>query len=165
MLKSVPNNSIIIRKFRPEDLSEVIEVDKEALGGHHPIFLTTFFESYRDTFLVAVESGKVVGFILGYKPSHIEGRVFWLAVKPNHRNRGVGRWLLISILGVFEKQGAIGVTLEVRISNTTAQSLYTSLGFQIINLCPYYYSDGEAAIIMRKLLGPSRIIQRLSQLS
>ena len=165
MYGSILKDSIIIRKFRPADLSEVVEVDREASGGHHPLFLTTFYESHRETFLVAVESGRVVGFILGFKPSLLEGRIFWLAVRPSHRNRGIGRRLLISILGIFEKLGAIGVTLEVRISNIAAQSLYAGLGFQILSLCPYYYSDGEAAIIMRKLLLPSRITQHLSQLS
>ena len=34
-------------------------------------------------------------------------------------------------------------------SNKKAQSLYSMLGFRVIGICPAYYSDGEAAIIMK----------------
>jgi ribosomal-protein-alanine N-acetyltransferase len=41
------------------------------------------------------------------------------------------------------------VTLEVRASNQTAQSLYKKYGFRVIGRRPRYYSsDGEDAIIM-----------------
>jgi ribosomal-protein-alanine N-acetyltransferase len=45
--------------------------------------------------------------------------------------------------------GALSATLEVRVSNKKAQSLYSMLGFRMIGVCPAYYADGEAAIIMR----------------
>ena len=57
--------------------------------------------------------------------------------------------LMLGILKIFRNMGALSATLEVRVSNKKAQALYSTLGFQMIGIVPSYYSDGEAAIIMR----------------
>jgi ribosomal protein S18 acetylase RimI-like enzyme len=44
------------------------------------------------------------------------------------------------------------VRLEVRVSNHVAQQLYRSTGFMEIGFIPFYYKDGEGAIVMRKVL-------------
>jgi ribosomal-protein-alanine N-acetyltransferase len=157
--------AIIIRKFEPDDLQKLLEVDRAAFGGHNPILFMTFYESGPETFLVAEEDGKILGFVIGFKQSSLEGKIFWLAVKPGYQNQGIGTRLMINLLEIFRELGVIGATLEVRISNSQAQALYAALGFDTISLSPFYYSDGEAAIIMRKLLKPSRLIQHRSLLS
>ena len=88
-------------------------------------------------------------FILGFKHAPFECRVFWLAVKPGYQCRGIGMRLMLGILKIFRHMGALSATLEVRVSNKKAQALYSTLGFQMIGIVPSYYSDGEAAIIMR----------------
>jgi ribosomal-protein-alanine N-acetyltransferase len=60
--------------------------------------------------------------------------------------------LMLAVLKSFRNLGALGATLEVRVSNRKAQSLYSNLGFQIRGICPSYYSDGEAAFIMKARL-------------
>jgi ribosomal protein S18 acetylase RimI-like enzyme len=57
--------------------------------------------------------------------------------------------LMLGILKIFRHMGALSATLEVRVSNKKAQALYSTLGFQMIGIVPSYYSDGEAAIIMK----------------
>ena len=52
-----------------------------------------------------------------------------LCVLEPHRNRGVGRALLESVLEAARAVGCSGVTLEVRTDNEIAQRLYRSLGF------------------------------------
>lgn len=156
--------AIIIRSFEPDDLQRVLEVDRAAFRGHNPILFMTFYESEPETFLVAEEHGKILGFVIGFKQSSLEGKIFWLAVRPGWQNQGIGTRLMITLLETFRDLGVIGATLEVRISNSEAQALYTALGFDAISLSPIYYSDGETAIIMRKLIKPSRLIQHHSQL-
>ena len=56
---------------------------------------------------------------------------------------------MLEVLRTFRQMGAISATLEVRMSNKKAQSLYSMLGFRMISICPAYYTDGEAAIIMK----------------
>ena len=45
--------------------------------------------------------------------------------------------------------GCASMTLEVRISNTVAQNLYTSMGFEVAGRRKKYYTDtGEDGLIM-----------------
>jgi ribosomal-protein-alanine N-acetyltransferase len=145
-------SDVIIRAFKPGDLADVMELDREVFGGYDPMVFTTFYEYYPRTTLVAESLGNVVGFVLGFKHTPLEGRVFWLAVKPGYQSRGVGRRLLTAILKLFRMMGSMSATLEVRISNAKAQALYTSMGFVMTGISPGYYSDGEAAIIMKRSL-------------
>jgi len=143
---------IVIRRFKPSDLEGALDLDKEVFGGYDPTIFTTFYEYHPRTTLVAESMGNVVGFVLGFKHTLLEGRVFWLAVRPGYQGRGVGKKLLTSILRIFRFMKAVSATLEVRISNKRAQALYSSMGFEMITIYPGYYSDGEPAIIMKRRL-------------
>lgn len=146
------DEALLIRRFRPSDLGDVMDLDREVFGGYDPAIFTAFYEYHPRTILVAEKMGTVVGFILGFKHSPMEGRIFWLAVRPGYQSKGIGRRLLTTMLKIFRMMGAISATLEVRISNKKAQALYTSMGFEMASISPGYYSDGEAAIIMRRRL-------------
>ncbi|MGE5373348.1 MAG: ribosomal protein S18-alanine N-acetyltransferase [Phycisphaerales bacterium] len=144
--------AVIIRRFKPEDLPDALELDRAVFGGYDPSIFRAFYEYHPRTTLVADRLGNVVGFVLGFKHTPMEGRVFWLAVKPEYQKVGIGRRLLTTLLRTFKLMGAVGATLEVRISNRNAQALYTSMGFEMTGIFPGYYSDGEAAIIMKRRL-------------
>ena len=127
-------------------------MDAEAGGGHDPYLLTYFYENYPTSFLVAEEGGRIVGMVLGFRQSPLEGRVFWIAVRSGYRGRGVGRRLLMELLEIFRRLGVVDVILEVRATNKRAQGLYVDLGFEIFTTAKNYYPDGEGAIIMRRSL-------------
>ena len=148
----IGNGSILIRRLIPRDFEGVLEIDKEVFGGYDPSIFTAFYEYYGKTTLVAESNGHVVGFVLGFKHTPLEGRVFWLAVRPGFQSRGVGRRLLATILSIFRQIGAVSATLEVRVSNKKAQALYSQMGFRVAGIYPSYYSDGETAIVMKKSL-------------
>lgn len=72
-----------------------------------------------------------------------------IAVRGDYRNRGIGHLLLISMIELGMKYKANCATLEVRLSNTSAQALYEKFGFEKVGLRKAYYSDNkEDAIIM-----------------
>jgi len=140
---------VVIRRFLPSDLEAAIEIDRDVFGGYDPAIFTAFYEYHPHSTLVAEAGGIIAGFVLGFKHSPFEGRVFWLAVRPGFQGRGIGMRLMLEEIRRFRRMGAVGATLEVRVSNKKAQSLYSMLGFRMIGVCPAYYSDGEAAIIMK----------------
>ncbi len=143
---------IVIRKFLPGDLEAALEIDREVFGGYDPAIFTAFYEYHRRSTLIAEVDEKVAGFLLGFKHTPFEGRVFWLAVRPGYQSRGIGLSLMLKALAIFKQMGALSAILEVRVSNKKAQGLYSGLGFQMIGIHPSYYSDGEAAIIMKRRL-------------
>ena len=78
-----------------------------------------------------------------------EAHVTSLAVRSPHRRQGIGELLLISVINLAAELNARILTLEVRASNTTAQSLYSKYGFTRAGLRRnYYIDDKEDAVIM-----------------
>lgn len=72
-----------------------------------------------------------------------------IAVREQQRGKGLGELLLISsIQAAIEKQ-SVDFSLEVRVSNLVAISLYTKYGFKKVGLRKGYYIDNrEDAIVM-----------------
>jgi ribosomal-protein-alanine N-acetyltransferase len=78
-----------------------------------------------------------------------EAHVTTFAVLPAWRRRGLGGRLLLAVLQLAEELGASVATLEVRLSNIPARTLYQRFGFRPVGVRPRYYSDnGEDALIM-----------------
>ena len=95
---------------------------------------------------VAVEGGRVSGFLVSRPLGMGEGELLNLAVAPESRRNGVAKALLRAFLGEFPG----GAFLEVRESNAAALSLYKSLGFkEVTRRAGYYHAPDEAAIVMK----------------
>lgn len=78
-----------------------------------------------------------------------EGHISTIAVKPDHRQRGVGELLLLTMFDEAIARGATSMTLEVRFSNRIAQNLYRKYGFQPAGRRVNYYTrEREDALIM-----------------
>lgn len=78
-----------------------------------------------------------------------EAHVTTIGVAPEYRGHGLGEMLLIELFEEALRRGAEWMTLEVRVSNDTAQALYLKYGFTRQGIRRRYYSDnGEDAYIM-----------------
>ncbi len=78
-----------------------------------------------------------------------EGHITTIAVAPSHRGQGIGELLLNGLIDQAIDIKAERLTLEVRISNESAQRLYLKYGFHPSGTRPRYYTDnGEDALIM-----------------
>ncbi len=78
-----------------------------------------------------------------------EAHITILGVHPDYQGQGLGQALLLSLLQVARQQGLEWATLEVRVSNVAARSLYSKFGFQEAGRRPHYYPDtGEDALLL-----------------
>ncbi len=78
-----------------------------------------------------------------------EAHITTIGVDPAYQGQGLGELLFVALLDEAMQRQATWVTLEVRVSNVTAQSLYRKYGFTVQGRRPHYYSDnGEDAFIM-----------------
>ncbi len=145
---------MIVRNFEPSDFEEVLEIESEAFSEHNPFLYMNFYEMNSEGFLVAEYNGYIVGFVVGYKLSDNEGRIFSLAVRDGFRSMGIGTMLMNAILPVFMTKFLHYASLEVRISNIRAQEFYKRMDFIPCWVEHGYYSDGEDGIIMKKRLTP-----------
>jgi len=91
-------------------------------------------------------------YILGFAGLWImpdEGHISAIGVRNNYRRRGIGERLLISLIDLATELNIKTISLEVRVSNEAAQSLYRKYEFQIIGRHPHYYAqNGEDALLM-----------------
>ncbi|SCX12856.1 ribosomal-protein-alanine N-acetyltransferase [Ruminococcaceae bacterium P7] len=101
-------------------------------------------------FLVAVEDGKVIGYI-GMSAVIDEGYLFNAAVDSHYRKKGVGSALVRELVTWCQKHDFAFLTLEVRESNAPAIALYSRFGFVRVGERKNYYSDpAENALLMTK---------------
>jgi ribosomal-protein-alanine N-acetyltransferase len=82
----------------------------------------------------------IVGFI-GVWLLIDEAHIVTIAVRDSYRGRGVGELLLIAAIETALKEQQTVVSLECRVSNEVALSLYEKYGFERVGLRPRYYSD------------------------
>ena len=78
-----------------------------------------------------------------------EAHITTIASHPDVRGRGVGELLLVALIHRGIEVGARWMTLEVRASNSIAQTLYRKYTFKEMGVRRRYYSDnGEDALVM-----------------
>lgn len=154
---------VVVRRTRKEDIPRVIQINRLTLPENYPeFFFYDHLENWPEIFLVAEVEGNIVGYIMcrietGIGFFHMlpvrKGHIVSIAVLKEYRRKGIGLKLMVeSMSAMKDVYNAKEVYLEVRVSNEPAINLYRKLGFQIIKRLPGYYSDGEDAYLMARLL-------------
>ncbi len=101
-------------------------------------------------YVLLCEANTVIGYAAFWQAAD-NADITNVAVHPAHRKRGYGKALLTKLLEEAHLRGIKQIFLEVRVSNTAAQALYTSCGFTAVGMRKNYYADnGEDAVIMTK---------------
>lgn len=148
-------NKGIIRPMRIDDLETILEIERVSFATPWSLqsFKTELIDNeYARYFCLELE-GQVSGY-LGLWFILDEGHITNIAITPNRRGQHWGGFLMRSVMKKMLEQGMERMTLEVRVSNSPALSLYKSLGFAIAGVRKGYYADnGEDAVIMWAELG------------
>ena len=164
-----------IRPMCREDVAQVTEIDQEAFPTMWP---PANYERELKTplahYIVAHEAVPTTGktgvavtkdalstegpphadrrYIVGFAGIWMmadEAHLTNIAVRRSHRRQGIGELLLISMINVALELEARILTLEVRASNISAQSLYYKYGFNQMNVRQGYYTNNkENALVM-----------------
>jgi [ribosomal protein S18]-alanine N-acetyltransferase len=144
-----------LRACTPADLAGVLEILKEApeAAAWSSSALENAIRQPETSFLVAVESSDIVGFILGRRIAD-EGEILNLGVRSGRRRRGIGAALVKRLAELLQNQSVRRVFGEVRESNVGAVHFYTGLGFHQTGKRPNYYRQPEeAALVLEAKLG------------
>lgn len=106
----------------------------------------------------------VIGFA-GMWFSLDEAHITTIGVDPTHRNQGLGELLFLCMIDEAVARGANWLTLEVRVSNTPAQSLYRKYGFTVHGTRKRYYSDNneDAHIMWSRALSDPDVLARIEE--
>ena len=142
-----------IRPSSSDDLATILII--ESLTNKIPWTEQQFLSSAEVGYhsVVIEEKEGVVGFAI-YSPIVPESHLLNIAITPSNQGRGLGRQLLQKVILQNQLLGVKSLTLEVRVSNNSAISLYESEGFLKDAIRPDYYSGvvREDAVLMSLLI-------------
>ena len=146
-------STVRVRQFSPTDLPDVVGIVKESLRENYPNSLyVDIHRWWREGFLVAEDMGLVVGFLAAVVSAPQQARILMLAVRERVRRQGIGSALMDAFLKECAMRGIRDIELEVRKSNEAAIRFYMRYGFEVTNLLPKFYTDGEDGFKMRRHL-------------
>jgi ribosomal-protein-alanine N-acetyltransferase len=133
-----------------QDLDRIIEI--EQLSFTLPWSRSSFYQELTNNpyarYIVLEYDGQVIGYC-GMWLVMDEAHITNIAVLPQFRGKKLGEALMRQAMALAREEGAKTMTLEVRVSNVVAQSLYRKLGFLNGGIRKRYYSDNqEDALVM-----------------
>jgi ribosomal-protein-alanine N-acetyltransferase len=134
------------------DLSQFVALDQQCLGGMWSLAGYEQEWSSPNGFLLGLRSPKtgsrqLIGMGAFWQILE-EAHITLLAIDPQFRNQGLGKYLLNGLLDIACQQQLERATLEVRASNHGAIHLYQQFGFQVAGRRKKYYPDQEDALIL-----------------
>ena len=133
-----------IRPFVPNDIPAIATIVREALRENYPTSLyLDIHRWWRDGFLVADLEGHPVGFVASVISADGQARVLMFAVSVGVRRRGIGTAMMNAFVQACGMRGLRRIELEVRVSNDEAIRFYKRYGFDIAQVLPRFYTDGE----------------------
>lgn len=143
----------------------IVQMRKKHIDGVAAVEKNCFEEGWsKNSFKDELENNKLALYyiavdnenntIVGYGGMwHVvnEGHITNIAVLEKYRRKNIATEIIKRLEEEAKKRCMIGMTLEVRRSNSAARNLYAKMGFKIEGIRKEYYkSDKEDAIIMWK---------------
>lgn len=132
------------------DIPSVVAIEEEAFAipWTQEIFEHEMNGNNYAHYIVAVENEEVIGHF-GMWIVLDECHITNIAVRKRLRGRGIGEKLMSEAIRLCKDMNVKLMTLEVRVSNHTAQNLYRKLGFKDGGIRKNYYTDDrEDALVM-----------------
>jgi ribosomal protein S18 acetylase RimI-like enzyme len=98
------------------------------------------------------ENNQPIGFITYYMQTSYQGDILFLVIGKDHRGKRHGEKLLNYAFDELKKQGAKTVKIFTRTENTSAQKLYTRIGFVETHRYTGEQMPKEGGVFYRKQL-------------
>lgn len=137
-----------IRTMNRGDIPSVAAL--EAVVYDQPWSPRVFFDELamdnRQYVVIANGDSRIIGYG-GLLVVDDDAHITTLAVAPEVRGRHLGKRLMLALVEKALDVGARHLTLEVRLSNSSAQGLYELFGFAPVGKRKNYYK-GEDALVM-----------------
>ncbi len=139
-----------VRNMREADLDRVCQIEEATFSvpWSRESIKKEICENEQAHYLIAEEDGEIAGYG-GFWQVLDEGHIMNIAVDEKWRQRGIGETLLREMIAQGKQLGILYWTLEVRVTNRAAISLYEKIGFSSAGIRPgYYEKPKENAYIM-----------------
>lgn len=152
-MKSLKGRKPTIEKMTLQHVDEVVKIEQQLYSDpwSKKSFLYEVMGNQFSAPSIMLLDNKIIGYCIVWKIFG-EFHIANIAIHPNYQGNGYGTYFLTEIMK--ENDGLEYAILEVRETNHTAIHIYEKLGFVKISKRFSYYSNGENALVMRKLFKP-----------
>ncbi|MDF1511600.1 ribosomal protein S18-alanine N-acetyltransferase, partial [Robertmurraya sp. DFI.2.37] len=138
------------REMEEKDIDQIVFIENESFTSpwSRESFVNELTKNRFALYTVLEDEDGVCGYC-GVWIIVDEAHITNIAVLPKYRGKKLGEALLKKVMEIAKEKGAKTMTLEVRVSNHIAQSLYRKLGFQNGGIRKSFYTDNhEDALVM-----------------
>jgi ribosomal-protein-alanine N-acetyltransferase len=142
-----------LRAYRAADFESLWELDQRCFAAdiaYSGEELAYYLGIKTAICLVAWESDRIVGFILGHRDRRGFGHIITLDVDPSARRSGLGTTLIQAMEERFRLVDCESIFLEVAVNNFAALSFYKKHGYSVLKTLPRYYPGGLDGLLMGK---------------
>jgi len=137
-----------IRLMRPDDLDEVVEIERKSF--RMPWSRDSFLKDISNPIVVSIvgeENGRIAGYLILWVFEDVL-HIANIAVAPHLRRKGLGSQLIRRTIELARSKGVHRVELEVRRSNREAIRFYEKHGFRHVRTVKgYYQPEFEDALV------------------
>jgi ribosomal-protein-alanine N-acetyltransferase len=131
-LPAYPTPGVRLRPAKASDLNAIAAVDNAAFAPPWQYSRSVIQQAMAQTTsaTVAEANGEIVGYQLsssGPEQVHLAR----LAVRPEYQSRGIGRALVLHMIGQFERRGVHTITVNTQRNNPASLKVYSALGFEL----------------------------------
>lgn len=135
-----------IEKFNPEELDEVLEVERDCFPKkpYDAAIFLLYSSLEPDGFFVAKLFDEIVGYIIA---SSKASEIVSIAVKQKYRKMGIGRALVKRAVDYLIAMNCREIKLHVRESNVGAIAFYEKCGFRKVEKVRCYYGDEDGYLM------------------
>lgn len=159
------NHVVTLLPLTLDDLEDVVALEARTYSTpwSEQVFRDELTADNR-SYLKAVDAeGRLVGYA-GLMEVAEEAHVTTVVVDPDHRGGRVGTRLMLSLVTSAIGAGARSLTLEVRVSNAAAQSLYRRFGMAPVGVRKDYYLDEDALVMWAHEIDSPEYLARLDEI-
>ncbi|MGG0717585.1 ribosomal protein S18-alanine N-acetyltransferase [Robertmurraya massiliosenegalensis] len=138
------NNQLTFREMEEKDIDQIMIIENQSFTTpwSRESFENELTKNRFALYTVLEDEEGVFGYC-GVWIIIDEAHITNIALLPKYRGRKLGEALLKKVMEIAREKGAKTMTLEVRVSNHIAQSLYRKLGFQNGGIRKNYYTDNQ----------------------
>ncbi len=155
IIASAAPTSYEIHPLTEKNLKEVMRLNLRCFKKGENYNKHTFAFLMNDpttlSYRVATPNEQIVGFVF-VMTNDGTGHITTIGVAPEHRRRGLAVKMLLHVEEALRTREIATISLEVRVSNIGAQSLYRGLNYTVVQRLNNYYNNGEDGYLMVKSL-------------
>lgn len=149
-------NNVVIREGVLSDLDAIMHVENTCfkIYGFSRRQLRNLLTAPTSKVFIAMLSGKVIGFgvtlINSLRNGQTKGRIYSIAVLPEHEHQGYGQLLSSHMQAYLYLMSVAYITAECDAGNQRLIKRATLAGYRITGRLEGYYADGSDALRWRK---------------